>query len=78
MNFNRTAFPKNFKTDNVRRQGTGQDRGCSLSKQLDAQFLYDLVRELSWTASGTEGRPNEPNKDFVCMTDRHDDREKDR
>lgn len=40
--------------------------------------MYDLVREFSWTASGAEGRPSKPNKDFVCMTDGHDDREKDR
>ncbi len=52
LNFNWTAFSKNFKTDNVRLQGMGQDCACCGSKQPEAYFVLDLVREFSWTASG--------------------------
>lgn len=61
MNFNGAAFPKNFGTDNVRQQRTGQDCECSLSKQLEARFAFNLFRNRA-ACQCSEGRPNKSNE----------------
>lgn len=70
MNFNRTAFPKNFKIDSAAVEGPGQDCMCSLSKQVGAQFVYSLVRDFRGSSSG----PESGRQDFVNMTDGRDDK----